>query len=203
MRLSTDFVERTSWRDYGNRSASLAFLVWAVFSTTACGDGTPGMPVLPPVPAAPSPLPSPPPGPQGAATSWTVSISKGSATGVDCVLNDEGDTWHWDDFGSRLQVTMHRAESAITLSHSGPMEDLVYEGNLTGRDFEVRLAWLGGWPLRCSDGTDLGNVACDDEITGRLSEDDRSFTATKRNVCRQVSGANVLTRSWTWSGTRN
>lgn len=122
------------------------------------------------------------------------------------VLNDEDETWEWYDDPAPLLLTIHRADGASALSHSGPFEDIVYEGEMAGHDFTAILDWIGdvGPLLRCSDGTEFGTVVCGDEITGRFSEDDRSFTATKRSVCRQVStGASVLTRSWTWSGKKD
>ena len=201
-------IEQTSWRSLGTVGAPLALLglLWAVLSSTGCGNSAGGSPAAPSPPVPPSALPPPTPAPQGSATTWTVSVSKDSATGVECVLKDQGHTWQWYDVDLRLQVTMNRAEGSLSLSHTGPFEDLVYEGDVNGRDFEVTLSWTGdvGPLLRCSDGTEFGNVACKDEIAGRISDDDRTFTATKRNVCSQVAtGANVLTRSWTWSGTRN
>lgn len=75
-----------------------------------------------------------------------------------------------------------------------------YAGEVIGRDFTAS-ANLGRRAIQCSDGTTFDAIEMA-EVVGRLSEDEREFTAIMRKRLVSPGDFNVLTSSFTWTATR-
>lgn len=178
------------------------YLVCCVLLFGACDDG----PVRSPTAASPAPAPTaaPQPAPQEPWTSTAYSLTSTlkSVTGAPCVVRDGG----WQEYigvAEQHEFSVERSGTRIRLSdHQDFAMGTTYEGGLTGRDFIARTV-QGPSTFRCVDGTEFQDVTVKGEVTGQLSEDERTLTATLRYSWRQTAGnIDVQTLTWTWSATR-
>jgi hypothetical protein len=161
-----------------------------------------------PSPTAPSqtaPQPTQPPQPSQPFTSAAYSLTSTltSVAGVECARRDP----NWTSLlgvAEQHALTVERRETTIRLfdndgSYWGPT---MYEGTLTGRDFTASITWATS-TFFCPDGPQFPNVTGRSELTGRLSGDESTLTATLRTVWRQSPGdLELLTTSRTWTATR-